>query len=198
MIKMNKKIKKLISFFDKTGYYDERCFNYILNHTNISEEDDYKKFGSINNYIKEDLKNNKLKDFYITIPKITDEKTMLICIYIIAHALNKYKNLGKEIKHNNLEEVLPVSLVRIYSVLYGDKRLQMKISSWQEEKITNDCLEELLIAYDLQFMITGFFINTNIILIPNTYFIDDMKKAKREIRNHLWTTMELDKSKTKK
>ncbi len=197
MIKIDKNLKKLIYFFKQTGYYDKQCFNYILNHTEISEENNFKEFDSINNYIKDDIENNILNDFYIAIPKITDIQTMLVCIYIIAHALNRYKNLGKEIKKSNLIEVLPVSLVRIYSVIYGNRRLQLKISCWQEDKLINGCLEELLISYDLQFIIAEFFVNTNIMLLPDAVFVDDMDKAKSRIRFNLWTTIEKDMSKTK-
>ncbi len=194
MKKISKELNKLIDFFKLTGNYDEKIFVYLLNHMNIDDSltsiDDYKNYC-----VKKSFYNNKLKELKLFVPRIKNINTMLINIYVFAHAINDYNFLGKELKYSNVNEILPVSLVRIYSVLYLKRHNQIKINEFEYKNYFSNKKEELLIAYNYSLNITTDFLKTSKILIPNEFYIDK-ERAEESLSINLDSIIDKPKSKS--
>lgn len=174
---MNKKENKLVDFFKLMGLYNQKAFDYInKNKVNLFNN---RLNNELENYgINTKLEGKKLKSFEVVVPSITNEKNMLINIYLYAKALLYYNKLGKDLVEENTMEILPTSLVRIYSDLNLNNSMKKKISVFQENKVMDLVDEKLLLAYDLQFLNSNNYMRTGILLIPENFYVDNVNILK--------------------
>lgn len=170
-MKLKKKDKDLINYFKLVGVYDEDVFNYIYNHiVNIKN-----KSEAI--YLDKDYyKDNKLIGFTINAPVIKNNEDMLKSIYLFAKAIILYKKINKVYNEEITDEILPLSLVKIYAELNLSDNVKRKVLSYEYDKL-NDNISYLL-AYDLQFDIADNYLKTNILLTPESFYVDDVNSLK--------------------
>lgn len=172
-MKLKKKDKDLINYFKLVGVYDEDVFNYIYNHiVNIKN-----KSEAI--YLDKDYnKDNKLIGFTINAPVIKNNEDMLKSIYLFAKSIILYKKINKVYNEEITDEILPLSLVKIYTELYLSHKTKKKILSYEYDKLNESDDISYLLAYDLQYGITDNFLKTGILLIPNSFYVDDVNALK--------------------
>lgn len=174
---MDEKQNKLIDFFKLVDLYNKKAFDYINNNL-INLYDKKTKDKLVEYGINIKLKEKKLKGFSVVAPIITNERTMLINIYLYAKALYYYGKFGKRISDENTMEILPITLVRIYSELNLDNNTKKKINNFEECKAVDTMDEKLLLAYDLQFFNFDNYIKTGTLLIPESFYVDDVNSLK--------------------
>lgn len=166
--------KNIIDFFKQLNMYDEKAFNYInKNSKNYNLEDDYNNFK-----INLKIKNNKLTGFDVILPLIKNNNTMLINIYLYALSIYYYNKIGKVLDDDNLKYIFPITLVRIYTEINLGTSFKNKLDKYQLEKTLESDDILLLLAYDYQFEILNGYLNNNIILIPNVFYVDSNEKLK--------------------
>ena len=104
---------KIIEFFKKHNLYDEEMFEYILKRCDYVDYYDSDINFMVGCPAKVNPRNNRIEGFRLCIPYCWDEKTALVSVHEIAHAIYWYKRLGK--KYNKIEEELfPMVVERIY------------------------------------------------------------------------------------
>lgn len=170
-MELKKKDQELIDFFKLVGVYDEDVFKYIYNH-----KFDIKNKSEVIYLDLDYLKDNRLMGFTINAPVIKNNEDMLKNIYLFAKATILYKKINKIYSEEITDEILPLSLVKIYSELYLSHNMKKKISSYEYDKL-NDNISYLL-AYDLQYDITDNFLKTGALLIPDSFYVDDVSALK--------------------
>ena len=170
-MKLKKKDQKLIAFFKLVGVYDEKAFKYIYNH-----KVDIKNKSEVIYLDLDYLKDNLLMGFTINAPVIKNNIDMLKSIYLFSKAINLYKKIGKTYKEELTDEILPLSLVKIYAELNLSDNVKRKVLSYEYDKL-NDNISYLL-AYDLQFDIADNYLKTNILLTPESFYVDDVNLLK--------------------
>lgn len=171
-MKLKKKDKEIINFFKLVGVYDEDAFNYIYNH----KEDIKNKSEYI--YLDLDyLKDNKLLGFKVNSTVIKNNSDMLKNIYLYAKAINLYHMLNKVYEEKITDEVLPLSLIGLYAELYLGKNFKRNLLKNEYNKLFN-ADEKFLLAYDLQFNIIDDYIKSGVLLIPDSFYIDDLNALK--------------------
>ena len=166
--------KNIIDFFKQLNMYDEKTFNYInKNSKNYILEEDYNNFK-----INLKIKNNKLTGFDVILPLIKNNNTMLINIYLYALSIYYYNKIGKVLNDDNLKYILPITLVRIYTEINLGTSFKNKLDKYQLEKALESDDILLLLAYDYQFDILKEYLNNNIILKPDVFYVDDSNRLK--------------------
>ena len=166
--------KNIIDFFKQLNMYDEKTFNYInKNCKNYNLVDDYNSFK-----INLKIKNNKLTGFDVVLPLIKNNSTILINIYLYALSIYYYNRIGKVLNDDNLKYLLPITLVRIYTEINLGTSFKNMLNKYQlENSIECDDIL-LLLAYDYQFEVLKGYLNNNIILIPDVFYVDDNERLK--------------------
>lgn len=185
-MKLKKKDQELIDFFKLVGVYDEDIFKYIYNHKFdikikvksyiYNHKFDIKNKSEVIYLDLDYLKDNRLMGFTINAPVIKNNIDMLKSIYLFSKAINLYKKIGKIYKEELTDEILPLSLVKIYAELNLSDNVKKKILSYEYDKL-NDNISYLL-AYDLQFDIADNYLKTNILLTPESFYVDDVNSLK--------------------
>jgi len=103
---------EFLNFFKEKGLYNEIIFDYLRNNEEIIDYNDIKKRKEIRCYYI--IKNKILTGVWVCVPKIKDYKTLLINIYIYAHAIQACNQLGKKFDNTKNTRALPMLYERIY------------------------------------------------------------------------------------
>lgn len=103
----------LIKFFKRHNLYNEEMFCYFSENSNMIDYNDDEQRIFIGTFYILD-KNNKLIKFYLNIPYVYDDKTMLISIHEIVHGILLYNKLNKKINLGIDYEALPMLYEKIY------------------------------------------------------------------------------------
>jgi len=107
--------KKFIDFLQKYNLLDKESFIFISNRTTNIDYNNLEERDTIGCYCKINEKET-LKDFKVTVPKIIDERTVIINIHEYIHALILYKMLNKKYEIGIEKEVLPLMYEKIYVI----------------------------------------------------------------------------------
>lgn len=137
---------KLIDFFKRHNLYDEEMFNYFQNNSIMVDymlEESHDIIGTY--YIFS--KNNKLKSLYLVIPYLYDERTMLISIHEIVHAICIYNRLNKSLLIDESIEILPMLYEKIY-VLESKSKKAEQFLNYLDSRIRNN--EKYILAFSLR------------------------------------------------
>ena len=105
--------ENLIEFFKKHNLYNKEMFKYFSeNSTMIDYRDDEQRVFIGTFYITD--KNKKLTKIHLNIPYVFDDKTMLICIHEIVHAILLFNKIGHKLNLGIDYEALPMLYEKIY------------------------------------------------------------------------------------
>lgn len=163
---------KLIDFFKRHNLYDDDMFNYFQDNSimvdyRLEETRDmigtYYIFG----------KNNKLKSFYLAIPYLDDDITMLISIHEIVHAIMAYDRLNKSLVIDSSCEILPMLYEKIF-VLESKSQKASDFLNYLDSNIR--CVEQ----YE-----NGFILREQLIDYYDYDFKKINKKAKKLLRKRV-------------
>lgn len=172
---MTKEEIKIIDFFKHVGINDEDAFKYILNHKKYKFKNNSDSKYDINLITN----NKKLADFTVDVPIITGSEDILITVYQYAKALNYYKKLNKNLKNDITIEILPLTLVKLYSEFYMDSKTTRDILLYEYKKALKSNDIPFLLAFNLQFNISEDYEETNDLLIPDKFYVDDKDALKQ-------------------
>ena len=128
--------KKFIDFLQKYNLLDKESFIFISNRTKNIDYNNYEERETIGCYHKVNDKET-LKDFEVTVPKIIDERTVIINIHEYIHALILYKMLNKKYEIGLEKEVLPLMYEKIY-VIENEE-----ISFFKHERALRETINEM-------------------------------------------------------
>ncbi len=97
---------KFIKFLKDTEIYNEEVFEYIKPKTvYLDHSEEATHFYGVFPIVDD---NNIIKDIKLCVPKIKDDITVSINIHEYVHLLLLYRNLNKEYKESDYDELLPV------------------------------------------------------------------------------------------
>lgn len=97
---------KFIKFLKDTEIYNEEVFEYIKPKTvYLDHSEEATHFYGVFPIVDD---NNIIKDIKLCVPKIKDDLTVSINIHEYVHLLLLYRNLNKEYKESDYDELLPV------------------------------------------------------------------------------------------
>lgn len=145
----------LIDFFKRHNLYNEDMFNYFsMNTTMIDYQDPDQRIFIGTFYILD--KNSKLIKIHLNIPYVYDDKTMLISIHEIVHAILLYKKIKKKVDLGLDKEALSMLYEKIYvneintpEIIKYSKKLDSCIEEKHEEYVFGlNVREELLKNYN--------------------------------------------------
>ncbi len=97
---------KFIKFLKDTEIYNEEVFEYIKPKTvYLDHSEEATHFYGVFPIVDD---NNIIKDIKLCVPKIKDDLTVSINIHEYVHLLLLYRDLNKEYKESDYDELLPV------------------------------------------------------------------------------------------
>ena len=97
---------KFIKFLKDTEIYNEEVFEYIKPKTvYLDHSEEATHFYGVFPIVDD---NNIIKDIKLCVPKIKDDITVSINIHEYVHLLMVYRDLNKEYKESDYDELLPV------------------------------------------------------------------------------------------
>ena len=150
---------KVIAFFTKHNLYNPEMFAYFKEHSTMIDYDfeEYRAFvGCWPNVNKQNI----ITGLHVNTPYVKDEKTTLITIHELVHAIEFYNKIGKPYKRDKTTETLPLLYEKIYIlennnpdlIAYG-KYLDSKITELSSEEYLFGLRvrDELLQKYDYNF-----------------------------------------------
>lgn len=98
--------EKFINFLKETEIYNEELFKYIKPKTvYLDHSEEAIPFYGVFPIVDD---NNIIKDIKLCVPKIKDDITVSINIHEYVHLLMVYRDLNKEYKESDYDELLPV------------------------------------------------------------------------------------------
>lgn len=135
LYKSNLKIKmtyfnKFIDFITRHNLYENKSFIAISNKTTNIDYHNEEARDFIGCFYK--VENEIITDFKVCVPKIIDEKTLLINIHEYVHALIIYNSLGKKEDIGLEKETLPMMYEEMYAVESEEISIKKYLKEQQE------------------------------------------------------------------
>lgn len=135
LYKYNLKIKmtyfnKFIDFITRHNLYENKSFIAISNKTTNIDYHNEEARNFIGCFYK--VENEIITDFKVCVPKIIDEKTLLINIHEYIHALIIYNSLGKKEDIGLEKETLPMMYEEMYAVESEEISIKKYLKEQQE------------------------------------------------------------------
>jgi len=159
----------LIDFFKRHNLYEKEMFDYFSSNSTMIDYQDEEQRMFIGTFYGVNKKNNKLVYIHLNIPYVYDDKTMLISIHEIVHAILFYKKINKKIKLDISYEALPM----LYESIYINENNNNKLLEYR------NWLDSLITTEEKEYM---FALNVRDELYRNyNYDIDKMKKLVKKL-----------------
>lgn len=159
----------LIDFFKRHNLYEKEMFDYFSNNSSMIDYQDEEQRMFIGTFYGVNKKNNKLVYIHLNIPYVYDDKTMLISIHEIVHAILLYKKINKKIKLDISYETIPM----LYESIYINENNNNKLLEYR------NWLDSLITPEEKEYM---FALNVRDELYRNyNYDIDKMKKLVKKL-----------------
>jgi hypothetical protein len=121
---------KFIDFITRHNLYENKSFIAISNKTTNIDYHNEEARNFIGCFYK--VENEIITDFKVCVPKIIDEKTLLINIHEYIHALIIYNSLGKKEDIGLEKETLPMMYEEMYAVESEEISIKKYLKEQQE------------------------------------------------------------------
>ncbi len=115
--------QQLIDFFKKHNMYEENMFNYFKKQCTLIDYNIEEHRAFIGTYPLIKKNSNSIIGLKITVPYIINNKTMLINIHELVHAIEYYERIGKKYKSELTEEALPLLYEKLFILEKNDPEL---------------------------------------------------------------------------
>lgn len=121
---------KIVEFFKKHNLYDREMFGYLYSECQFVDYYDHDVNFMVGCPPKTNKYTNKIEGFSLVLPYAWDERTILVSIHELAHAIYWYKKMGQ--KYNKAKDEIEVELFpMLVERTYVEENLTKGLASYE-------------------------------------------------------------------